>query len=48
MHYGNLTRWRREYKNKDEYAFSGNGKQKLTPDEQKTKDLEGELRETKL
>ena len=46
--YGSLTRWRREYKNKGEHAFPGNGNQKLTPEEQKIKDLEDELRETKL
>jgi len=46
--YGNLTRWRREYKNKGEHAFPGNGNQNLTPEEQKIKDLEDELRETKL
>ena len=46
--YGNLTRWRREYRNKGKYAFPGNGKQKLTPEQQKIKSLEDELRETKL
>lgn len=46
--YGNLTRWRREYKDKGEHTFPGNGNQNLTPEEQKIKDLEDELRETKL
>ncbi len=45
---GNLTRWRKEYKDKGEHAFPGNGKQKLTAEEQKIKELENELRETKL
>lgn len=45
---GNLTRWRKEYKDKGELAFPGNGKQKLTVEEQKIKELENELRETKL
>src|SRR6056297_3662389 len=48
INYSNLTRWRREYRNKGKYAFPGNGKQKLTPEQQKIKSLEDELRETKL
>ena len=46
--YGNLTRWRREYKQKENNAFPGKGKQKLTPEQQKIKELQDELRETKL
>ena len=46
--YGNLTRWRREYKQKEDNAFPGKGKQKLTPEQQKIKELQDELRETKL
>ena len=48
INYSNLTRWRKEYRNKGKYAFPGNGKQKLTPEQQKIKNLENELRETKL
>lgn len=48
INYNNLTRWRREYRNKGKSAFPGNGKQKLTSEQQKIKDLEDELRETKL
>ncbi|MCF8002447.1 MAG: transposase [Halanaerobiales bacterium] len=33
--YGNLTRRRREYKQKENNAFPGKGKQKLTPEQQK-------------
>ena len=48
INYGNLTRWRREYRNKGKHAFPGNGNQKPTPEQQKIKVLEDELRETKL
>jgi len=48
INYNNLTRWRREYRNKGKHAFPGNGNQKLTPEQQKIKELEDELRETKL
>ena len=48
INYGNLNRWRREYRNKGEYAFPGNGKQKLTAEHKKIKEFEAELRETKL
>jgi len=46
--YGNLTRWRREYKQKGDLAFPGNGNQKLTPEQQKIKELEDKLKEAKL
>jgi len=46
--YGNLTRWRREYKQKGDHAFPGNGKQKLTPEQQKIKELESKLKEANL
>jgi transposase len=46
--YGNLTRWRREYKQKGNLAFPGNGNQKLTPEQQKIKELEDKFKETKL
>jgi transposase len=48
INYSNLTRWRKEYRDSGEHAFPGNGKQKLTPEQQKIKELEDELRETKL
>jgi transposase len=48
INYGNLNRWRREYRNKGKHAFPGNGKQNLTPEQKKIKELEDELRETKL
>ncbi|GAB6138513.1 hypothetical protein JCM15060_17020 [Halanaerobaculum tunisiense] len=31
--YGTLVRWRREYKDKGDLAFPGNGKQKLSPEQ---------------
>ena len=46
--YNNLIRWRKEYKNKGDLAFPGKGKQKLTPEQEKIKQLEAELRETKI
>lgn len=42
--YNNLIRWRNEYKEKDELAFPGQGNQKLSPEEQKIKELKKELR----
>ena len=48
INYGNFTRWHREYRNKGKNAFPGNGNQKLTLEQQKIKELEDELRETKL
>ena len=46
--YHNLIRWRREYKNKGQLAFPGQGNQKLTPQQEKIKNLEIELKETKI
>ena len=40
INYNNLSRWRREYRN--------NGNQKLTPEQQKIKELEDKLKEAKL
>jgi len=48
INYGNLTRWRREYKQKGNLAFPGNGNQKLTPEQQKIKELEHKFKEAKL
>jgi len=44
----NLSRWKREYSNKGELAFPGQGKQKLTPEQEKIHKLKKELRETQL
>lgn len=48
INYNNLIRWRKEYKNKGDLAFPGQGKQKLTPEQEKIKKLEAELKETKI
>ena len=48
INYGNLTRWRREYKQKGNLTFPGNGNQKLTPEQQKIKELESKLKEANL
>ena len=45
--YGTLSRWRREYKDKGEFAFPGHGKQKLTPEQKEIKRLKKELNDTK-
>ncbi|MFW6030288.1 MAG: IS3 family transposase [Halanaerobiales bacterium] len=45
--YGTLVRWRREYKNKGDLAFPGNGKQKLTPEQKEIQKLKKELRDAK-
>ena len=45
--YGNLTRWRREYKHDGDDAFPGQGNEKLTPEEEKIKQLEKELKDAK-
>jgi transposase len=39
----NLARWRREYTNKGNLAFPGNGKQKLTPEQEEIQRLKNEL-----
>jgi transposase len=39
----NLTRWRKEYTNKGNLAFPGNGKQKLTPEQEEIQRLKKEL-----
>ena len=48
INYSNLNRWCREYKQKGDLAFPGNGNQKLTPEQQKIKELEDKLKEAKL
>ncbi|WP_143710044.1 IS3 family transposase [Halothermothrix orenii] len=46
--YHNLIRWRREYKNKGDLAFPGNGKQKLTPEQEEIQRLKKELNDIKI
>ncbi len=44
-----LYRWRREYLNSgDKEIFPGNGKESLTPEEKRIKDLEKQLRDTEM
>ena len=43
-----LYRWRREYLSREAFAFSGNGSESLSPQEQRIKDLEKELQDTKM
>ena len=39
----NLNRWRTQYRKKGELTFPGNGKQRLTPQEEEIKRLKKEL-----
>ena len=41
--HSNLRRWRAQYSKKGELAFPGNGKQRLTPQEEEIKRLKKEL-----
>jgi len=41
--YSNLRRWRAQYRKNGELAFPGNGKQKLTPQEEEIRRLKKEL-----
>ncbi|BCL61794.1 transposase [Desulfomarina profundi] len=43
-----LYRWRREYRARENYSFSGNGRESLTPQEQKVRDLEKRLRDAEM
>jgi len=43
-----LYKWRREQRKKAGYAFPGHGREALTPQEQKIRDLEKKLRDTEL
>lgn len=43
-----LYRWRREYLSREAFAFPGNGREPLSPQEQRIKDLEKELQDTKM
>ena len=41
--HSNLNRWRTQYRKNGELAFPGNGKQRLTPQEEEIKRLKKEL-----
>ena len=41
--YSNLNRWRAQYRKNGELAFPGNGKQRLTPQEEEIRRLKKEL-----
>jgi len=43
-----LYRWRREMRAKDEIAFPGNGREALTLQQQKIRDLEKKLRDAEM
>jgi len=45
--HSNLRRWRAQYGKKGELAFPGNGKQRLTPQEEEIRRLKKELDEVK-
>ena len=43
-----LYRWRRELRSKDEIAFPGNGREALTFQQQKIRDLEKKLKDAEM
>ena len=43
-----LYRWRKEYRQREELAFPGHGREALTPQEQKIRDLEKELKDVAM
>jgi transposase-like protein len=43
-----LYRWRREQRKKEGYAFPGHGREPLTPQEQKIRELEKKLRDAEM
>ena len=45
--HSNLRRWRTQYGKNEELAFPGNGKQRLTPQEEEIRRLKEELYEAK-
>ena len=45
--HSNLRRWRAQYGKKGELAFPGNGKQRLTPQEEEIRKLKKELYDVK-
>jgi transposase len=44
----NLDRWRAQYRKRGELAFPGHGKESLTPQEQKLRELQKELADTQI
>lgn len=44
VNYNTLIRWRKEYRDNGELAFPGQGKQKLSSEEEEIKQLKKELR----
>jgi len=46
--YSNLRRWRSEYSKRGEMAFPGDGREKLTSQEEKLKKLQKELNDTRF
>ncbi|MCK8826569.1 IS3 family transposase [Natroniella acetigena] len=44
LSYHNLIRWRKEYRDNKDQAFPGQGKQKLSPEQEEIKQLKEELR----
>jgi transposase len=45
--HSNLRRWRAQYRKKGEFAFPGNGKERLTPQEEENRILRKELYDVK-
>jgi transposase-like protein len=43
-----LYRWRRENQSREELAFPGYGREALSPQEQRVRELEKELKDTKM
>lgn len=43
-----LYRWRREYRSRERFAFPGQGKESLTEQERRIRELEKELQDTKM
>lgn len=43
-----LYKWRREFRAKEELAFPGNGREALTEQEKKIRDLEKKLKDTEM
>lgn len=44
LDYNTLIRWRKEYRDNNDLAFPGHGKQKLSPEEKEIQRLKKELR----
>ena len=43
-----LYRWRKEYRRREELAFPGHGREALTPEEQRIRDLEKKLKDVEM